>query len=399
MSPNLRIALFFLFVAMILVALARHLCRRLVQAFHPPPVVRRLMAFALYTGIALNFASRFVSHSPVFAKSLGTIGGAVTLGILIASVLLLPYDIALAANSLARRIKRGKRPERARDATPNEPRRSFLKQAAVGSAASIGMGASIYGALVGRHDFALETVPVRLARLPRTLDGLSILQLSDLHVGLYVGEYEFTRALEIVGRAKPDIIVLTGDLVDHDVRYAPTLGRFARALRERAPRGLFAVPGNHDYYAGVAPVVSALREAGAEVLTNRHVILGDRGGRLVLAGLDDVMAPDFGGRGPNVARTFQGAPADLPRVLLSHNPSYFPTSHASADLTLSGHTHGGQITLFINPAELVLRHGYVRGLYRHGESQLYVNRGFGTAGPPARVGSAPEITKLVLTTS
>jgi uncharacterized protein len=83
-------------------------------------------------------------------------------------------------------------------------------------------------------------------------------------------------------------------------------------------------------------------------------------------------------------------------VLLSHNPAYFPRSHGQADLTLSGHTHGGQITMFINPAKLVLRHGLVRGHYAFDSSQLYVNRGFGTAGPPARIGSAPEITRLVL---
>ena len=131
------------------------------------------------------------------------------------------------------------------------------------------------------------------------------------------------------------------------------------------------------------------------MLTNRHVQVGEGKDSFVLAGLDDVVGN--GARGPNLARTFAGAPPDLARVLLSHNPGYYPTSHAFADLTLSGHTHGGQITVFINPAELVLRHGLVRGHYFRGESQLYVNRGFGTAGPPTRVGSPPEITALVLT--
>src|SRR5262249_20810821 len=104
-----------------------------------------------------------------------------------------------------------------------------------------------------------------------------------------------------------------------------------------------------------------------------------------------------GARGPDLARTFRGAPPELARVLLSHNPGYFPTSHAFSDLTLSGHTHGGQITLFINPAELVLRHRFLRGRQAGDDRQLHVNRGFGTAGPPTRVGWAPEITSLVLT--
>jgi uncharacterized protein len=97
-----------------------------------------------------------------------------------------------------------------------------------------------------------------------------------------------------------------------------------------------------------------------------------------------------------LSHAFAAAPPDLARVLLSHNPAFFPTSRTHADLTLSGHTHGGQVTLFINPAELVLRHGLVRGHYTVEGSQLYVNRGFGTAGPPARIGSPPEITRLVL---
>jgi uncharacterized protein len=104
----------------------------------------------------------------------------------------------------------------------------------------------------------------------------------------------------------------------------------------------------------------------------------------------------YKGEGPDLTRAFAGATPDLARVLLSHNPSYFPIAKGAADLVLSGHTHGGQITLFVNPAELVLQHGYIRGLYQHGESQIYVNRGFGTAGPPARVGSPPEITRLTL---
>jgi predicted MPP superfamily phosphohydrolase len=284
------------------------------------------------------------------------------------------------------------------NAPPVDPaRRDFLAQAAVGGAVSIGMGAASYGALLGRTDYTLETVPIALSKLPRALDGFSIVQLSDLHVGLYVGEPEFRRALELVERARPDIVVLTGDLVDHDPRYAPVLGSFVRSLRERARRGVFAIPGNHDYYAGVTQVLTSLREAGAEVLLNRHVLLGDHAARFALGGFDDVVGPRFGAHGPRPNQTFGGVPDELARVVLSHNPSYFPSGHGAADLTLSGHTHGGQITLFINPAELVLRHGFVRGHYLHAGSQLYVNRGFGTAGPPARVGSPPEITKLVLT--
>jgi predicted MPP superfamily phosphohydrolase len=409
MSAHARLVVFFLILTLVLGGLSYHVYRRVVSTFEPPRWLARALALLLVLGLVLAIVARVsAAQAPQLASILGSAGGAITLGVLISSVLLLPYDLARGVArvlGLGRKVVRSSLQDGPAPASepsaPSPARRAFLARAAVGGAVSVGMGASLYGTFLGRRDFTLETVPIRLAKLPRQLDGFSVVQLSDLHVGLYVGDAEFARALELVQRAKPDIVVLTGDLLDHDARYAPQLGRFVRALRERAPRGLFAIPGNHDYYAGVAPVEAALREAGAEVLTNRHVVLGDRGGSLVLAGLDDVMAPDFGGEGPRLERAFRGAPPDLARILLSHNPSYFSSSYASADLTLSGHTHGGQITLFINPAELVLRHGFVRGHYSHptrdGESQLYVNRGFGTAGPPARVGSAPEITKLVLT--
>jgi predicted MPP superfamily phosphohydrolase len=277
-------------------------------------------------------------------------------------------------------------------------RRTFLAQATVGSALSIGFGASSYGALFGRHDYELESVAIKLDKLPRELDGFTIVQLSDIHVGLYVSERELNAGLELVKKARPDIVVLTGDLVDHDPRYAPLLGRFARSLRGIARRGVFAIPGNHDYYAGASEVLHNLREAGTEVLLNRHVQLGDAKG-FVLGGVDDVVGAGYGSQGPDLGSAFAGANPDLARVLLSHNPSFYKAAHAHADLVLSGHTHGGQITLFVNPAELVLRHGLVRGLYAHGDSQIYVNRGFGTAGPPARVGSPPEVSKLILTSS
>jgi len=217
-------------------------------------------------------------------------------------------------------------------------------------------------------------------------------------VGTFIGDYEFSQGLALVRRAGPDLIVLTGDLIDHDLRHLPALGRFARALASHARFGLYAVPGNHDHYVGAEHVEATLRAASVQLLVNRHVRIGDGSAGFVLAGLDDVMGGPLAGRGPDLAQAFAGARDEDARVLLSHNPGYFPTSQSFADLTLSGHTHGGQITLFINPAELVLGHGLVRGHYLRGASQLYVNRGFGTSGPPTRVGSPPEVTRLILTT-
>lgn len=334
----------------------------------------------------------FARQAGDLAPYMGGFAAVVVLSVLISTALLLPYELVMAARALVRKL-RGARNVGEPTAEPVDgSRRSFVQRVAVGGAVGLGVGSTVYGTLLGRHDYTLETVPIKLAKLPRALDGFRIVQLSDLHVGSFVADYELGRGLELVRRARPDLIVLTGDLIDHDIHHLPRLGRFARALSGIAPHGLFAVMGNHDHYAGVEQVKQVLSEASAEVLENRHLRVGDGGGQFVLGGLDDVVG------NPDPERAFRGAPPELARVLLSHNPGFFPRSHPFADLTLSGHTHGGQISLFINTAELVLKHGFVRGHYQTGESQLYVNRGFGTAGPPTRIGSKPEITSLVLHT-
>ena len=382
-------------VLLIVSLLSWYVGARASWAFKLSKRARALLAATFVCGLTAAVLARTLGpeHADV-AGPLGAFGGAVMLSVIIASALLLPVDLGRALHALVRYARRRK----VEDEAPVAPeRRAFVARAATASAISLAGGSAIYGTLFGRHDYTLETVPIALAKLPRTLDGLTLVQLSDIHVGTFVGDRELNAALDFVRRAKADAVVLTGDLLDHDLHYAPKLARFARALSSHARYGVFAVPGNHDHYAGAGTVMRLLREAGTEVLLNRHVKLGRGRDALVLAGLDDVAGARYGSEGPRLEQAFAGASPELARVLLSHNPSFFPRSRSHADLTLSGHTHGGQITLFINPAELVLQHGLVRGHYDVEGSQLYVNRGFGTAGPPARVGSPPEITRLVLT--
>jgi predicted MPP superfamily phosphohydrolase len=271
----------------------------------------------------------------------------------------------------------------------------FLERAATGGALLLGGGSAAYGALFGRRDFRIETVPVRIAGLPRALDGYTIVQISDIHFGLYVRDDELRIAADLIRRARPDLVVLTGDLVDHDAACAPFLGRLIRRLEGAARHGIAAIPGNHDYYTGVEVVLDTARRAGASVLVNEGRVFGDAGGAFALLGVDDVWTRREG-RGPDLARAIATVPRDLPRVLLCHNPSFFPEAADHVALQLSGHTHGGQINLGHAVTGLVLPHGYVAGLYPRGDAQLYVNRGFGTAGPPSRVLSPPEITRVVL---
>jgi predicted MPP superfamily phosphohydrolase len=271
----------------------------------------------------------------------------------------------------------------------------------------VGGGSSAYGITFGRHHYALEEVPVALSRLPRTLEGYTIAQISDVHVGAFVGDPELRAAEALIRRARPDLIVMTGDLIDHDIRYAPRLGEFVRRLEQLGARdGVVAIPGNHDYYAGVDEVLATLREAGARVLRNDGVLVPDgerasaaevtRG--FSLLGVDDLWARRYGDvGGPDLPRTLGFARPETARVLLCHNPEFFETAAHEVDLQLSGHTHGGQVTFLVRPADLFLRHGFVMGRYEREGSQLYVNRGFGTAGPPIRLATPPEVTKIVLT--
>ena len=284
-------------------------------------------------------------------------------------------------------------------------RRTFLTRAAAGSAFLIGGGSSLYGALKGRHDYSIEVVPFKLPGLPRALDGFSIAQLSDVHIGVYVGEAELRVAEELLRKAKPDLIVLTGDLLDSDARLAELLGRFVRRLTPLARAGVVAISGNHDYFAGVEEMASAVTRAGARMLRNEGMVIGEAGAQFGLLGVDDVYARRDGG-GPDLPRALASlrssantgeAALDLPRVLLCHNPSFFAESAGKVGLQLSGHTHGGQINLGLRPADYLLPGGWVAGRYDQSGSALYVNRGFGTVGPPVRLGAPPEVTRIVLT--
>jgi uncharacterized protein len=393
-----RIALSLILMLAFSGLLAWYLVARASWAFALAARARRALTVLLFGGLLAFIGSRGLgSEWEALANPLGVFGGAVMLAIVISSVLLFPVELLRLAGAQVRKLFPRKQPQRAEPVVP--ARREFIAQAATGGALAFGAGAAFYGSVFGRRDYTIETVPLVLHKLPRALDGFTIVQLSDLHVGTFIGERELAAALSLVRDARPDMIVLTGDLLDHDPAYAPKLARFARSLGGLARYGVHAIPGNHDYYAGVDATLHALHEAGANVLLNRHVRIGDAGGQFLLGGLDDVKGPLYGGEGPRPQEAFRDAPDELARVLLSHNPTSFHEARFHADLILSGHTHGGQITMFVNPARLVLTDGLVRGHYSKEGTQLYINRGFGTAGPPVRIGSAPEVSKLILASS
>ncbi len=277
--------------------------------------------------------------------------------------------------------------------TRQDTRREFIER--VGGIGFLGATGSLvgWGAVIGRHDFRIEEVPVRIVGLPRALDGYTITQISDIHVGMLVGEKELAEGLDVLARAKGDLVVLTGDMLDFDPRYIPLAARTLGGIRARD--GVFAIFGNHDHYTGAAEVATALRAANIDVLVNDgRVIRAGDGGGFALLGVDDLAAIRAGGPGPRLDRAESAVPKEIPRILLSHQPQTVELWSNRVALQLSGHTHGGQFNPGFRPADLIMR--YVAGRYEVGKTTLWVNRGFGVVGPPARVGAPPEVTKIIL---
>jgi hypothetical protein len=442
------VSVWLLFLAGTLAVLAGlnvYVYRRVVSALRLGRTGRVVTGLCIVAGlVAMIVGRRAGSALPDgTAEAVAVFGFTVELGVVLGAVLLLPVDLVRFGHYVARR-RQAPGPDRAeepgateggldtgledpspqdgsepahlrasgppddgpRDAGEPSPRatsvsgrRELLVRAASGAALLGGGGVSLYGALIGRHAYVTEEVPVKLPGLSPGLDGYTIVQLSDLHFGTFVDDRELRDAEELVRHAKPDLVVLTGDLVDHDPSYAPFLGRLVERLVPLSRDGVAAIPGNHDYYAGIDTVLATLRRAGAHVLRNDGRAVGTGRHRFALLGVDDVWSPRYGlGDGPDLDRALRMAPNDVPRVLLCHNPEFFPKAAGRVDLQLSGHTHGGQVNVLTRkPAELVLPYGYVAGRYDRDGSQLYVNRGFGVAGPPTRIGSAPEVTRIVLT--
>lgn len=416
----LRMSLFSLALLALVALTSLYVFRRGARVLGLGRRGRIALAVALVLAPLAIIASRFVERAGhiELAFVLGAVGATVVLGVLISTVLLTAVDLPFGLWSWIERLRGAWRPAPTEptttpeaDATPQIEhetegalvgpkslgRREVIRRTATGAALTVGFGSAFYGAVFGRHDYEVREVPVRIPGLPRALDGYRIAQISDIHFGVYVGEPELRSAVALIGSARPDLVVLTGDLVDHDAAFAPLLGRLVRQLEQLGTRdGVVVIPGNHDYYTGIDHVLSASLDGGAQVLRNAGRVIGEPGAAFALLGVDDVWAPRNGyGAGPDLPRALAMVPPDLPRVLLCHNPELFPRVQGEVALQISGHTHGGQVNLGIRPAELVLP--YVEGLYDEGGSQLYVNRGFGTAGPPARVGTPPEITLLVLT--
>ncbi|AVQ82887.1 MULTISPECIES: metallophosphoesterase [Variovorax] len=272
---------------------------------------------------------------------------------------------------------------------------------------AVATATSAIGFLNARRTASVKRVDVPIRGLPQALEGFTIAQLSDIHVGPTIRSGYIQRIVEAVNRLGADTIAITGDLVDGSV---PELREHIAPLAGlRARHGTFVVTGNHEYYAGAHAWIDELRRLGLKVLLNEHVVLQTRNVRgaqtdeelfesaLVLAGVTDFTAGHFDAAhasDPHLA-LHDAPPLVHTRVLLAHQPRSAPLAAAAGyQLQLSGHTHGGQFfpwNLFVP-----MQQPFTAGLHRLHDMWVYVSRGTGYWGPPKRFGAPSEITLLTL---
>jgi predicted MPP superfamily phosphohydrolase len=246
-----------------------------------------------------------------------------------------------------------------------------------------------------RMDLEFSSIDVPLARGGSGLDLLEVVLLSDIHAGLFMTRADLRDVFARVAALDPDLVCLVGDLISTRLS---ELAFYEEALGElEPPLGIFAVPGNHDYFRPweIGLWAEWLRALGVTVLVNQGVRLEHRGESFWLAGVDDKTESR-----PDVAAALDGRRAEEPVLLMSHHPDVFlEAAEHGVDLQLSGHTHGGQVRLFGWAPMTHSEHGLVEGLYERGGSQLYVGRGVGVTTVPIRIGTRAEVPLLRLRTT
>jgi len=271
-------------------------------------------------------------------------------------------------------------------------RRAFLARSIALVVGAAGFGLSTLAVRNALAPVKVQHVRVPLRALPSALAGFTIVQLTDIHVGPTIGRAFIEDLVQRTNALEPDVIAITGDLVDGSVA---ELGDAVRPLGElRARHGVFFVTGNHEYYSGADEWIAFLRALDIQVLRNERVSIEHEGAILDLAGVDDWESGQHG-HGRDLRKALEGRDTDRLVVLLAHQPKQIEEAAAlGVDLQLSGHTHGGQIVPFNYLVKL--QQPYVAGLHDHGPTKLYVSSGTGYWGPPMRLGVAAEITRIEL---
>jgi len=271
-------------------------------------------------------------------------------------------------------------------------RRDFLNGLLAAPLVAVSSGAA-YSRLIELYNYWISENDILIRDLPPAFEGFRITQLTDIHHSRILGISEVRRVVDLAQQTKPDMFVLTGDYTTSYRRYIEPCAEALAALS--APEGVWAVLGNHDHYTDPELTTRALEHNHIAVLNNMHTTLHRGSDSLQLSGIDDWTwnATDW-------TRAFSGLDAKTPTILLSHQPTVLDLEQTNnVSLIISGHTHGGQLKFpFIGaPASRFTNDlKYARGLFRRGETQLYVSSGTGVIGLPLRFGVRPEIAVLRL---
>ncbi|MGV8123377.1 MAG: metallophosphoesterase [Candidatus Xenobiia bacterium LiM19] len=234
---------------------------------------------------------------------------------------------------------------------------------------------------------------LRWRNLPAELRGMTFVHLTDIHHSKVVSCAYIRKCVDTANELRPDFVFLTGDYVTHLPQYIkPCIEELSRL---KAASGVFAVPGNHDYWTDIDLLSKCMHDAGITLLINQHVTVNMRGVDIAVVGLDDLWAGM-----PGIRKALAGIPPTTRKVLLMHNPDLFEElTQEKIEIILAGHTHGGQVCLpFLGSLVTPSRFGsrYSRGLFTIDETQMYVNRGIGMVVPAVRFLCPPEIAHFTV---
>lgn len=380
-------------IALTIVGLGHYyLWRRFIRDTEVPAPLKRVLWTALLASAAsLPLLFLLPRILPRVYVAPWAFGAYVWMGIIsIITALLLCVDGIRAVQSLGRLALRLARRE---DKAIDDPeKRRTLSRLVAGAVALVALGFGATGVREAMKFFSVKRVKVELAKLPSQLHGFRIVQLTDVHVGPTLGRGFVENMVAEANALEPDIIAITGDLVDGSVE---ELRQHTAPLADlRAKHGVYFVTGNHEYYSGAEAWVAELQRLGIVVLDNERVEIGSDQAGFSLAGIPDHSSKSHGAV-PDLARALDGLPAGREVVLLAHQPrAVRAATEQDVGLVLSGHTHGGQywpFNWFVYLAQPV-----VKGLARFGRTQIYVSTGTGYWGPPMRLGTESEITLIEL---
>ncbi len=291
------------------------------------------------------------------------------------------------------------------------PRSEFLSKAAL-AAAAVPFGAFTYGIISGAHDYRVKRLTISLPNLPKSFDGITIAQISDIHSGSFFNKTAVRGGVEMLMNEKPDAIFFTGDLVNN--RTSEVKDYIDVFKKIDAPLGVFSTTGNHDYgdyqswdsaqakAGNFRDLIKAHEELGFDLLMNEHRWLEQGGEKMAIIGIENWGAGRFSKYG-KLADAHRGTEEASVKLLLSHDPSHWDAQvrpeYGDIDVMFAGHTHGFQFGVELgdfkwSPSQYIYKQW--AGLYREDRQYLYVNRGFGFIGYPGRVGIPPELTVVTL---